>query len=189
MERRDIPNLITILRMLLVLPIVWLMLHEQFVESLYLFAIAGISDGVDGFLAKRYGWQSRLGSILDPLADKLLLVSTTMMLAWMGLIPTWLVLLIVLRDLLIVAGGTLYHYRIGVYDLTPSIVSKINTFVQISYVLGVIMVEAMEWSLATEIVVATYVVMTTTLLSGADYVWTWGWDAYRQHHRDEPVDG
>ncbi len=188
MERRDIPNLITILRMVLVLPIVWLVAHEYFMESLYLFAIAGISDGVDGFLAKQYGWQSRLGSILDPLADKLLLISTTVMLTWMGLIPVWLVVLIVLRDLLIVAGGTLYHYRIGIYEMAPSIVSKINTFSQIAYVLGVIMVEAMEWSFPAEIMLASYVVMTTTLLSGADYVWTWGWDAYHQNRSDGSMD-
>ncbi|MBT4079015.1 MAG: CDP-alcohol phosphatidyltransferase family protein [Gammaproteobacteria bacterium] len=179
MEQRDIPNLITLLRMILVLPIIWLLAHGYFVESLYLFALAGMSDGLDGFLAKRMGWQSRLGSILDPLADKMLLVSTTIMLAWVGLIPLWLVGVIVLRDLLIVVGGTLYHYRIAAYDMTPSIVSKINTFTQISYVLGVIMVEAVGWSVAAEMEVVTYVVLTTTLLSGADYVWTWGWLAYR----------
>ena len=105
MEQRDIPNLITLLRMILVLPIIWLLAHGYFVESLYLFALAGMSDGLDGFLAKRMGWQSRLGSILDPLADKMLLVSTTIMLAWVGLIPLWLVGVIVLRDLLIVVGG------------------------------------------------------------------------------------
>ncbi|MBT3967726.1 MAG: CDP-alcohol phosphatidyltransferase family protein [Gammaproteobacteria bacterium] len=185
MEQRDIPNLITLLRMIMVLPIIWLLAHGYFVESLYLFALAGMSDGLDGFLAKRMGWQSRLGSILDPLADKMLLVSTTIMLAWVGLIPLWLVAVIVLRDLLIVVGGTLYHYRIGAYDMTPSIVSKINTFTQISYVLGVIMVEAAGWSVAAEMEVVTYVVLTTTLLSGADYVWTWGWLAYRAPHSDQ----
>ncbi len=167
----------------MVLPIVWLIANGYFLESLYLFAIAGISDGVDGFLAKRYGWQSRLGSILDPLADKLLLVFTSVVLAWMGMIPMWLVAAIVLRDLLIVAGGTLYHYRIGVYDMVPSIVSKINTFSQISYVLGVILVAAMEWPAAAELEIASYIVLTTTFLSGADYVWTWGWAAYC-HYRD-----
>jgi cardiolipin synthase len=188
MERRDIPNLITILRILLVLPIVWLIAHQYYWESLSLFAIAGVSDGVDGFLAKRFGWQSRLGSILDPLADKLLLVSTTVMLAWTGLVPLWLVLAIVLRDLLIVAGGTLYHYRIGIYDMIPSNVSKINTFSQISYLLGVILIEALGVNAATELGVASIVVLTTTLLSGADYAWTWGWDAYRQQQRKR-VDG
>lgn len=180
MELRDIPNLITILRMVLVVPILLLIANEQFVHSLLLFAVAGISDGVDGYLAKRMGWQSRLGSILDPLADKLLLVSTSLLLVWMEMIPYWLVAIIVLRDLLIVVGGTLYHYRIGEYEMAPSIVSKINTFSQIAYVLGVILVAAMGWEMAAEITVASYIVLTTTLMSGADYVWTWGWFAYHE---------
>lgn len=182
MDRRDIPNLITMLRMLLVIPIIWLLDNGFFLETLYLFAFAGMSDGLDGFLAKRMGWQSRLGSILDPLADKLLLISTTVMLAWLGLIPVWLVVIIVLRDLLIVAGGTVYHYRVGQYDMVPSIVSKINTFVQISYVLGVVVSQAFGGVSEEVLTFATYVVLTTTIMSGADYVWTWGWSAYRKQH-------
>ncbi len=182
MDRRDIPNLITMLRMLLVVPIIWLLENGFFLETLYLFAFAGMSDGLDGFLAKRMGWQSRLGSILDPLADKLLLVSTTVMLAWLGLIPVWLVVIIVLRDLLIVAGGTVYHYMVGEYDMSPSIVSKINTFVQISYVLGIVMSQAFGGVSAEVIIFSTYVVLTTTVMSGADYVWTWGWSAYRKKY-------
>jgi len=72
---RHIPNIISILRILLVIPVVMLLLDQRYGAALLLFAIAGISDGVDGFLAKRFGWQSRLGSILDPLADKLLLIA------------------------------------------------------------------------------------------------------------------
>ena len=188
MDRRDIPNLITLLRMVLVVPNLWLLAHGFYLESLYLFAFAGMSDGLDGFLAKRMGWQSRLGSILDPLADKLLLVSTTVMLAWVGLVPVWLVGLIVLRDLLIVMGGVLYHYRIGEYDMSPSIVSKINTFVQISYVLGVISNQAFGWDAVELMTFSTYVVLTTTVMSGADYVWTWGWCAYRKERKVQ-IDG
>ncbi len=188
MDRRDIPNLITMLRMLLVVPIIWLLHNGFFMESLYLFAFAGMSDGLDGFLAKRMGWESRLGSILDPLADKLLLISTTIMLAWLGLIPAWLVVVIVLRDLLIVVGGTIYHYTVGQYDMSPSIVSKINTFIQIAYVLGVVMSQAFEWVdggwISEEtMLLSAYVVLTTTVMSGADYVWTWGWSAYREKGR------
>ncbi|MBC8519980.1 MAG: CDP-alcohol phosphatidyltransferase family protein [Gammaproteobacteria bacterium] len=182
MDRRDIPNLITMLRMLLVIPIVWLLDNGFFLETLYLFAFAGMSDGLDGLLAKRMGWQSRLGSILDPLADKLLLVSTTVMLAWLGLIPVWLVVIIVFRDLLIVVGGTVYHYRVGQYDMAPSIVSKINTFTQISYVLGIVISQAFGGVSDEVITFSTYVVLTTTVMSGADYVWTWGWSAYRKQH-------
>ncbi|MBT3197669.1 MAG: CDP-alcohol phosphatidyltransferase family protein [Gammaproteobacteria bacterium] len=186
MDQRDIPNLITLLRMFLVLPIVWLLANDYFMESLYLFAFAGMSDGLDGFLAKRMGWQSRLGSILDPLADKLLLVSTCLMLGWIGLIPVWLVIGIVLRDLLIVVGGTIYHYRVKSYDMSPSIISKINTFLQISYVIGVVMVHAFMWPVGEWMEISSYVVLTTTVLSGADYVWIWGWSAYRYQRANRP---
>lgn len=90
MNRRDIPNIISVFRILLVLPVVWLLLQQQYTMALVLFAIAGVSDALDGFLAKHNGWESRLGTILDPLADKLLLVCSFLTLAWLGLIPFWL---------------------------------------------------------------------------------------------------
>jgi len=82
----------------------------------------------------------------------------------------------------------LYHYRIGEYDMSPSIVSKINTFVQISYVLGVISNQAFGWDAVELMTFSTYVVLTTTVMSGADYVWTWGWCAYRKERKVQ-IDG
>lgn len=90
MKPHDIPNVITAFRFLLVPPVVILLLQERFTAALIVFGVAGFSDGLDGFLAKRYDWRSRLGSILDPLADKLLLVSSFVTLGWLGLIPAWL---------------------------------------------------------------------------------------------------
>ena len=86
---QQLPNIISVFRMLLVVPVVGSLLQQQFGMALVLFAIAGFSDGLDGFLAKHFGWQSRLGSILDPLADKLLLVSSFLTLTWMGFVPLW----------------------------------------------------------------------------------------------------
>jgi len=97
--RRDIPNLITAFRFLLVPPVVFLLLSSRFGEALVIFAIAGFSDALDGFLAKHYGWASRLGAALDPLADKLLLVSAFIALGWLELIPVWLVVIVILRDI------------------------------------------------------------------------------------------
>ena len=105
MGREDIPNLISVLRIFLSVPVVWMLLEQRFDIALILFAIAGVSDGLDGFLAKHYGWQSRLGGLLDPMADKILLVSSYVSLALLGLIPVWLMLLVILRDLVIVTGG------------------------------------------------------------------------------------
>jgi len=171
---RHIPNIITILRILLVIPVVMLLLERQYGAALLLFALAGISDGVDGFLAKRFGWQSRLGSILDPLADKLLLVCAFLSLAWLVLIPLALVVAVMLRDLMIVLGVIALHYRYGRFEMQPTRVSKVNTFFQIVLVLAVVFYHG-EFARIPGIVDAlVYIVWATTLISGANYVWIWG---------------
>ena len=90
MKWRDLPNLISVFRIVLVVPIEYLLLQQHYVSAMILFFLAGISDGLDGFLAKRFNWTSRLGSVLDPLADKLLLVCTYLVLGWLGHLPWWL---------------------------------------------------------------------------------------------------
>jgi cardiolipin synthase len=96
----DIPNIITVFRFLLVPPLVLLLLNHQYGAALIVFGVAGFSDALDGFLAKRYGWSSRMGALMDPLADKLLLVSSFVTLGWLGWIPLWLVALVILRDVI-----------------------------------------------------------------------------------------
>ena len=138
MKARDIPNIITALRFLLVPPVIILLLQERFTAALIVFGVAGLSDGLDGFLARRFDWRSRLGGIMDPLADKLLVVSSFVTLGWLGLIPAWLVLLVILRDLVIIAGATFYHMRIEQFDAEPSVASKLNTAAQVLLVLAVL---------------------------------------------------
>lgn len=160
--------------MLLVGPVVWCLLQQEFGIALVLFAIAGISDGLDGFLAKHYGWQSRLGTILDPLADKLLLVCSFVVLTWMGLIPSWLLMAVITRDLLIVAGGVAFHYLLGRFDMEPSHISKANTFFQIIYVLVVVFFRG-DFAFTPWVVEAlSYIVFATTVISGFNYAWIWG---------------
>ena len=108
MTAAQIPNLICVLRIALVWPIISALVDGRFLVALVLVAIAGASDGLDGYLAKRFNWRSRLGGLLDPLADKLLLVSTFVTLAWLGLTPAWLAALVILRDIVIVTGGLVY---------------------------------------------------------------------------------
>jgi len=169
-----LPNLISILRILLVPPVAWLILQGYFGEALLLFVVAGVSDGLDGFLAKHFGWTSRLGSILDPLADKLLLSVSFVTLAWLGHLPLWLAGLILLRDLVIVIGGVLYHNLVGRFSLEPTIVSKLNTALQIAVV--TLMLVSLAWldipPLAIDI--AIWLLVLTVVISGGDYVWTWG---------------
>lgn len=128
MTRADIPNIISVLRIGLVLPVVAALVHEQFTLALLLYTRRGLSDALDGYIAKRYHCASRLGSILDPLADKLLLVSTYVALAWLGLLPVWLVAAVAARDILILVGAVSYHLLIGEYEMKPTLISKLNTF-------------------------------------------------------------
>ena len=173
LQAKDIPNLISITRILLTVPVVLALLNRSFDWALLLFVLAGISDGVDGFLAKQFHWQSRLGSLLDPLADKLLLVSSSLCLAWLGLLPVWLVAAVMLRDLIIVTGATLWNFRIGRLQAEPTIVSKINTFVQIVLVLSVVADQALGILPAGVVPALVWITLATTVSSGIDYVWTW----------------
>jgi len=171
---RHLPNLISAARILLVGPIIWSLLQREFGLAIVLFVIAGASDGLDGYLAKRYGWSSRLGGILDALADKFLLVSTFVCLGWLGIFPWWLVAAILLRDLVIVTGATVYNFRVEAVQPEPTLVSKLNTVLQIVLAaVGVLQLGfggVPDWIMQTLI----WAVMSTVVLSGADYVREWG---------------
>ena len=175
MRARDIPNIITAFRFLLVPPVVILMLQDRFAAALVVFGVAGFSDALDGFLAKRFDWTSRLGGLIDPLADKLLLVvSSFLTLGWLGWIPVWLVVLVILRDLVIVAGAIFYHLRIEQLEAEPTMVSKLNTATQIFLVLAVMFSQSVQALPFLWIDILLYGVLATTIWSGLDYVWIWG---------------
>lgn len=173
MQARDIPNLITVFRIVLVAPVTWAILEQQHMLALVLFFVAGVSDGLDGFLAKRYDWSSRLGALLDPLADKALLIACYASLSWTGLLPLWLFALIILRDVVIVAGAVIYHFRVARLEAEPTLISKVNTLFQILLVLLVIVGQATGWHRDGWIDYLVYAVTVTTVWSGSDYVVTW----------------
>ncbi|MFY8134104.1 MAG: CDP-alcohol phosphatidyltransferase family protein, partial [Aquimonas sp.] len=108
---RHLPNALTILRLLLVPPLAVLLLRGEYESALWVAAIAGLTDALDGALARMFRWQSWLGGVLDPLADKLLVVTGYACLWWQNVIPDWLAALVALRDLVIVAGATVWHRR------------------------------------------------------------------------------
>lgn len=174
---RHIPNLISIGRIVLTLPIVLALLRQDFRLALLFFTLAGISDGLDGFLAKQYQWQSRLGALLDPMADKILLAASSLSLAWLGLLPVWLVGVILLRDLIIIGGAFFWNVLIGQLEAKPTIISKINTFVQIGLVLAVVSEKAFVWLPAGTLEALVWITLATTLTSGMDYVWEWSKNA------------
>lgn len=173
MNRRDIPNLISGLRILLVFPIVWALLTQQFTLALWLFAIAGVSDALDGFLAKHYGWESVLGSFLDPVADKFLLVLSYIALAWIQVLPLWLVATVLIRDVVIVSGAIAYRFRVGPFEGKPTLLSKFNTLMQILLVLAVVAAQQVFTELQMWMSWMVLVVMFTTISSGLDYVVRW----------------
>lgn len=170
---RHLPNLLCVLRMLMVAPIVLLLVQGQWSWALALIALAGFSDGLDGFLAKRFGWQSRLGSLLDPAADKLLLVALFVTLTALGLVPLWLTALVVLRDVLISAIGLAYNALVAPLTAQPSRVSKLNTALQLAFVLAVITGQAYAWPPGLLVQLLGALVFVTSLVSGVDYILTW----------------
>ena len=182
MKPSDIPNLITVFRFLLVPPLVWLLLNDRFGAALVVFGVAGFSDGLDGFLAKRFHWTSRIGALLDPLADKLLLIASFVTLGWLGWIPVWLVVLVCLRDVVIVAGAVSYHFLIEPLTAEPSLISKLNTLAQILLVLAVMLNRDIQPLPALWLDVLLYSVLVATLWSGFDYVWTWSRKALHRHN-------
>ncbi len=176
-----LPNILTLFRMLSVGPIVYLLLTGSYRSAFVVAFCAGISDLLDGYLARRFGWMTHFGGVLDPLADKLMLVTTGITLAWLGYLPAWLVALMVLRDVLIVCGGLYFHHRIArITTATPSTLSKWNTLFQIMLVVCVMLSLAFpgfdgpwaSWLIA--------IVAITTVLSGLQYVMIWTAKAIRQ---------
>jgi len=169
-----IPNAICFVRIALIVPIIGALLVDDYALSLILIVLAGLSDGLDGFLAKRFGWRTRLGGILDPLADKLLLVSVFVALAWLGVTPLWLTAVVIGRDLVIVIGALAYNYLVGEVQPEPTRISKLNTTLQLLYVLLVLLQAAAALPLEVPVLLAGAGVMVSSIVSGLDYVLTWG---------------
>jgi cardiolipin synthase len=182
---RHLPNALTGLRMLLVAPLAWLILAGRYDIALVVAAVAGLTDAFDGFLAKRCGWQSWLGGILDPIADKLMLVGCFVSLGLVGAHPEWLTWLVVGRDVVIVVGAVVYHNLIGRISAQPTLFSKFTTCIQITYVLGQLVNLSTWFSLPRGVMV--YLIWLTavcTVASGAQYVVVWSARAMRARTRE-----
>jgi len=179
MSLRWIPNAISLLRIALVAPVLVLLHRGEYGWALLLFWAAGLSDGVDGFLANRYDWQSKLGALLDPVADKLLVAGMFISLAVIGLIPVWLATVVILRDLVIVAGAIAYHVLIEPVSGEPTTISKLNTAVQLLFLLCVISRAAFDWPDPIAVTVLGAATFVTVTISGVDYVLRWSVRARR----------
>jgi cardiolipin synthase (CMP-forming) len=169
----NIPNLITIFRILMVPVTIWFLIAGDFRSAFIVFVVAGASDAIDGWLARVTGMQSELGSHLDPLADKALLVSTYGALGIIKILPVWLVLAVITRDVLIIGGVILAWLLDKRVAMKPHPVSKVNTLAQIMLVITVLASAAFAFD-ATRIIPAfSIVVAALTFASGAVYMWAW----------------
>jgi cardiolipin synthase len=169
----NVPNLITIARILLVPFTVWLILSEAYGFAFLAFAIAGISDGVDGYIARRYELRSELGAYLDPLADKALLVSIYITLGFLKFLPPWLVILVVTRDVMIVSAFLLSWMMAKPVKVAPHMVSKVNTVGQLVLIVAVLGTLEFELSLEPFLSIGMAAVAALTVASGAIYLAEW----------------
>ena len=175
----NIPNLLTILRILLVPVIILLILRQRYQAAMWLLLVAGITDALDGFIARRFNQLTHLGAILDPLADKTLIVATFLVLAGKGLVPWWLAGAVVLRDLVILCGAGAWYRKAGCLEIDPSWLSKANTFFQISLLYLVIGYHAGVTAIAPWLPLFFSFTFSTTIFSGLHYVIIWSRRARR----------
>ncbi|MBU8539095.1 CDP-alcohol phosphatidyltransferase family protein [Falsiroseomonas tokyonensis] len=165
-----LPNAITFARLCAVPAAIWLMLQHRLDLAFWVFVAAGVSDGLDGWLARRRNSRSALGAMMDPVADKALLVSVYVTLAGLGVLPDWLAILVVFRDLLIV-GGVLVLYLLGQPPLIkPLWISKLNTLLQIGLAAFALLMAGYGLGARPVLEAAILLVALTTFASGAAYV-------------------
>lgn len=179
MNLRWVPNAISIMRIVLVPPILWFLYRGHYAEALVLFFVAGFSDGIDGWLAKRFGWHSRLGALLDPIADKLLIAGVFVLLLMQHMIPLWLGLIVILRDVVIVGGATAYNFLVSPVAGEPTRISKLNTALELLLVVFVLSRAAFDWPPPISVTVLGAGVLVTVVVSGIDYVLSWSRRARR----------
>ncbi len=171
---RNIPNIISLLRVLAVPVMVWLIIINQLTAAFWLFLAAGVSDAVDGFIAKRFNCQTVTGAFLDPLADKALLISCYATLGLQEHLPGWLVILVIFRDVLIIGGALLFQTLTQALTMQPLSISKLNTFLQIlliSLVLARLGLGIEDWFIIDTLI---WAVAVSTAVSGGAYILAWG---------------
>lgn len=178
-----LPNAITLLRMLLAWPLYQALDEGQFVRAAMIAAVAGLSDVLDGWLAKRFGWVSRLGGMLDPIADKVLVLAAFVGLYDAGLVPIWLVALVLGRDLIIVGGAITYRLLIGPFDPAPTLSGKLSTFSQLLLLVWILIGAALVPLPESGTRLLMLLVAVATVASGAHYVAVWSARACAQRRR------
>lgn len=180
----QLPNVITVLRILLVLPTAWFLVENRYVEALVLMAVAGASDALDGALARRFGWISQFGSAMDPIADKLLVATMFVVFTVQGHIPIWVAAIVLGRDAVILTGAGAYRLFFAPIEFAPTLVSKANTATQIVMLL-LLLLGLCDFGRLSAFALSTvdpwcfYLLAVLGIGSGLDYVITWSAKAIR----------
>lgn len=175
MSLKYIPNLLSFLRLCLILPFLTFLCTNHYDYAFYIFCIAGLTDGIDGWLARQFNWLTPFGRFVDPLADKLLITISFISLACLNKLPWWLVVLVFLRDATI-SGGVLFWYRCieRSFNFVPSALSKVNTAIQILLVAVCLLDIAFKPLPESLVSFLIYLTALTTTITYIDYAWTWG---------------
>ncbi len=174
MNRRHIPNILSIGRLLAVPPLVILLLAGHYVWALAVAVVAGVSDLLDGWLARRFNWQSRFGKIADPAADKIMMVACYLALGWLSELPWWLITVVIVRDLVIVFGSWVYHVKVEPLEAQPTQLSRFNTFCQI-FLMWFVLVRLAGIPLPPEAQIGLeWLVAFMGVTTLVQYIWLWG---------------
>jgi cardiolipin synthase len=180
-----LPNLLTVARILGVVPLVWFILEGHFLWAFVFAVLAGFSDILDGYLARRYDWQSHFGGWADPVTDKLMMSASYIALTYIGVLPLWLTALVLGRDVIIAGGALTYRFIFGRFRAHPTNLSKCTTLAQLALMwlelirlIGVQMPAGMMWA-------ALICVGLLTASTLCQYVWIWGRKAWIQWSRQE----
>jgi cardiolipin synthase len=183
----NLPNVITVMRIAMVVPITWLLWREQYVHALVVTSIAGASDAVEGWLARRLDAISQLGAAMDPVADKLMVAVIFVIFTIQGHLPLWLAIIILGRDAIIMTGAGVYRLLFGKIQYSPTYLSKANTAMQLATAVLVLLGlcgfgRLSELSLAVMNPYGFYLLAVVGVASGLDYVATWSLRAWREAH-------
>lgn len=170
---KHLPNAITIVRAALIPLQAWLLLDRDYALAFALFVASGLSDLADGYIARRFNLRTRFGAIADPLADKLTMLTVALLLAHQGWLPWWFALLVIGRDLVIVAGAAAYHVVVGHVEMAPSWLSKVNTVLEFVFLASVLAFAAGHLGGGAWYRVFLLVTSATIVASGVSYVIVW----------------
>jgi cardiolipin synthase len=170
---KQLPNILTTLRLILAVPICFLIINENYSAVIWIAFIAGFSDALDGYLARTFNVVSYYGEVVDPLADKALLLCTYIAFSVVGLVSWWLVALLLLRDIMIVSGACIYHRKFAVYNMAPSLWGKGCTGAQIIFALMILTQQVYPVLPESSLQLALWSVILLTTLSGGHYLFIW----------------